>query len=359
MTGASSAVADHPLRRVRRKRGLTLADLPGLSVGFLSMVENGQWTLMRLDHIQALAAALRVSPAEIAPSTSPALDERVPLPLRASAFPPTGDEIAVARHERLARQFMAHVASGDTCAAGMWLRRTARDPSVNPWLLLDQLTMPDNAVSGPSVRPSGGAGRVWCPPTVPDGGGLVDRVTGETFMCGTIRTARQASAGEPAIDGYAGQPGSAVRIPPLADPQGNDVTGRWPLRSFLELGALPSAVPCARLHTRQLLWEWQLTALSDSAELLVSEITTNAVQITQADGRTAPVRLWLLADHARLLILIWDASPLPPVQVSTGDDAENGRGLLLDTLSTRWDHFPHHSGGKVTWALLDTEGGDT
>jgi hypothetical protein len=40
--------------------------------------------------------------------------------------------------------------------------------------------------------------------------------------------------------------------------------------------------------------------------------------------------------------------------VSTSDDTENGRGLLLvDTLSTRWGHFLHH-GGKVVWALLDT-----
>jgi anti-sigma regulatory factor (Ser/Thr protein kinase) len=185
-------------------------------------------------------------------------------------------------------------------------------------------------------------------------------------MCGTIGTARQASAGgharqagparqtaAPAGDGPR-PPGNPVQIPPLADPQGNDVTGRWPLRSFLELGALPSAVPCARLHTRQLLWEWQLTGLGDDAELLVSEILTNAVQITQADGRTAPVRLWLLADRARLLILVWDASPLPPVPVSTSGDAGNGRGLLLvQTLSTRWGHFPHHNGGKTVWSLLE------
>lgn len=185
-------------------------------------------------------------------------------------------------------------------------------------------------------------------------------------MCGTIGTARQASAGgharhtaaadrtEP-VYGTARQPASAVQVPPLADPQGNDVTGRWPLRSFLELGSLLSAIPCARLHTRQLLWEWQLTVLSDTAELLVSELVTNAVQITQADARNAPVRLWLLADRARLLMLVWDASPLPPVRVSPDGEAENGRGLLLvDTLSTRWDHFGHHSGGKVVWALCDT-----
>ena len=145
-----------------------------------------------------------------------------------------------------------------------------------------------------------------------------------------------------------------MRIPPLADAQGNDVTGRWPLRSYLELGALPSAVSCARLHTRQLLWEWHLTTLADDAELMVSELTTNAVQITQADGRGAPVRLWLLADQTRLLILVWDASPLPPVRMNTSGDAENGRGLLLvETLSTRWGFFACRYGGKVTWAYVE------
>jgi anti-sigma regulatory factor (Ser/Thr protein kinase) len=149
-------------------------------------------------------------------------------------------------------------------------------------------------------------------------------------------------------------PGNPVRIPALSDPHGNDVTGRWPLASFLELGALPSAVPCARLHTRQLLWEWQLTGLADSAELIVSELMTNAIQASRADRRTAPVRLWLLADRTSLLILVWDASPLPPVRMNTSDDAENGRGLLLvETLSTRWDFFAHHQGGKVVWASLE------
>ena len=51
----------------------------------------------------------------------------------------------------------------------------------------------------------------------------------------------------------------------------------WELRTFLELGSLPSAVPCARLHTRQVLWEWHLDALAGTAELIVSELVTNAV----------------------------------------------------------------------------------
>ncbi len=270
----------------------------------------------------------------------------------------------MAKHRDLAGRFISYVISSD--AARAWLRRMARDPNVNPWLLLDQLTTGDNAALDRVCAHPGGTGRVCYPPTSTDGTGLVDgTVKGGSRMHGQTCTARQASMGGharhvatadravPAIDGTARQPGNPVRIPPLADPQGNDVTGRWPLRSFLELGALPSAVPCARLHTRQLLWEWGHTAISQNAELLVSEIVTNAIQITEVDARTTPVRLWLLADRALVLLAVWDASPLPPMRVSIGDDAENGRGLLLvETLSTRWDHFPHHSGGKVVWAVV-------
>jgi len=141
---AGEAVADHPLRRARRRRGLTLAvlaDLSGLSVAFLSMVENGQRALSRRDHINALAAALRVAPAEIAPSTVPGFDEWAPSPpAPVLAFPAMSDEIATARHRDLARKLMSYVTRGDTYAAGTWLRRAARDPSVNPWLLLDRLT---------------------------------------------------------------------------------------------------------------------------------------------------------------------------------------------------------------------------
>ena len=56
----------------------------------------------------------------------------------------------------------------------------------------------------------------------------------------------------------------------------------WPLRSFLELGALPGAAPCARLHTRHLLGEWHQAALTASAELVVTELVTNAVKASQS-----------------------------------------------------------------------------
>ena len=159
MTGTG---ADHPLRRARRRRGLSttaLADLAGLSPSFISMVETGQRPLRRRDHVNALAAVLRVPPAEIAPGISPGIDEWAPAPpAPASAFPPHGDDITVARHQELAAQLISQVRRGDTYAAGAWLRRLARDPDVNPWLLLDQLTAPTAAASGLGSRPPRGSG---------------------------------------------------------------------------------------------------------------------------------------------------------------------------------------------------------
>ncbi len=56
------------------------------------------------------------------------------------------------------------------------------------------------------------------------------------------------------------------------------VQSRFPRRTSPLLGALPSAVPCARLHARQVLWEWGLSKDAETAELLLSELVTNAVQ---------------------------------------------------------------------------------
>jgi transcriptional regulator with XRE-family HTH domain len=153
-TQPTPADADHPLRRVRLRRGLTQVELAGpagLSYSYISMIECGQRKLTRRDHVNALAAALRVPPAEIAPSTIPGSDEWAPAP-PASAFPPANDDIAAARHRKLAARLIGLVSRGDTRAAGACLRRMARDPSVSPWLLLDQLTAPGTILSGPHSR---------------------------------------------------------------------------------------------------------------------------------------------------------------------------------------------------------------
>ena len=51
-----------------------------------------------------------------------------------------------------------------------------------------------------------------------------------------------------------------------------------------------------------------------------------------------PVRLWILSDKERVLILVWDAIPRPPIQLDAVEDTENGRGLLLvEAISAGWD----------------------
>ena len=133
------------------------------------------------------------------------------------------------------------------------------------------------------------------------------------------------------------------------------MTSQWPLHSFLEFGALPGAVPCARLHARQLLWEWGLAALTESTELVVSELITNAIQASRATGQAAPVRLWLLSDKAQVLVLVWDASPHSPVRADVSDETENGRGLqLVEAISEQWAWYfpPEDEGGKYVWARI-------
>src|SRR5487761_452485 len=49
-------------------------------------------------------------------------------------------------------------------------------------------------------------------------------------------------------------------------------------RSRLEVAALDTAPGCLRLHAKHMLCEWGFPGLSDTTELLVSELVTNAVR---------------------------------------------------------------------------------
>ncbi len=128
----------------------------------------------------------------------------------------------------------------------------------------------------------------------------------------------------------------------------------WPLHSRLELAALPGAAPRARHHARRVLADWDLGALGETAELVVSELVTNAVRACHTAGPGRPVRLRLASDRARVLIEVQDVSPLPPVPADATAEDESGRGLcLVEAMSAAWDWYPHRaSGGKVVWALM-------
>jgi hypothetical protein len=133
------------------------------------------------------------------------------------------------------------------------------------------------------------------------------------------------------------------------------MTDPWPLRSSLELGALPTAVPCACLHVQHILWEWGLNSLAERAEVLVSELVTSAVNATAGrPGQT--VTLNLSGNTTRVLIEVGDADPQPPGTKgpNEGGTSEPDDGVLLvAALSTRWDWYPlQDPPGKVVWCEL-------
>ena len=65
------------------------------------------------------------------------------------------------------------------------------------------------------------------------------------------------------------------------------------------------------------------------------------------------MRLWLLADRERVLIIVWDANPHAPVRAEVSAEAESGRGLMLvEAISARWGTSAAPSGGKTVWALI-------
>jgi anti-sigma regulatory factor (Ser/Thr protein kinase) len=131
------------------------------------------------------------------------------------------------------------------------------------------------------------------------------------------------------------------------------------MRTFLVLGSLPTAVPCARLHARQVLWEWGVPVDAEIAELLVSELITNGLKASWATGWNPPVWLRMAASTSSLRIEVWDGNEQPPAPPELDDgvpdlDQEGGRGLfLVDALSQGWGWYPTRDPlGKVTWCEL-------
>ncbi|HZG03417.1 MAG TPA: SpoIIE family protein phosphatase [Streptomyces sp.] len=114
-----------------------------------------------------------------------------------------------------------------------------------------------------------------------------------------------------------------------------------------QLPAEPRSVARARdLACRQLA-AWELDDLSDTAELLVSELVTNALRHGEGD-----IRLRLLLDRT-LVCEVWDTNLVQPRRRRARDTDEGGRGLqLVDLLSAGWGsrRTPR---GKIVWFELN------
>lgn len=116
------------------------------------------------------------------------------------------------------------------------------------------------------------------------------------------------------------------------------------------LPASPASVTLARHATRRYLTSGGVSSeLVDTAELLVSELTSNVVKHT--GGRPT---LRVVRDHDVIRIEVGDPQPgMVPVERDVDTDAVAGRGLLLvSTLATSWG-YERNGDRKVTWAELE------
>ncbi|WP_328631696.1 ATP-binding SpoIIE family protein phosphatase [Streptomyces sp. NBC_00356] len=109
----------------------------------------------------------------------------------------------------------------------------------------------------------------------------------------------------------------------------------------------PAEVPRARGLVRERLARWRLSGISDSAELIVSELVSNAVR--HAHG--GPVRLRLVRSRT-LLCEVEDTEHALPNLLSAGPGDEFGRGLrVVARLSRAWG-TSRTATGKTVWFEL-------
>jgi anti-sigma regulatory factor (Ser/Thr protein kinase) len=142
------------------------------------------------------------------------------------------------------------------------------------------------------------------------------------------------------------------------------------------LAAIPESAKIARDFTSVTLQQWGLGRHIDTAELVVSELVTNALRhgLLSARGMLGehPVGLRLLRNDPYLICMVTDPGSAVPVQMETCAGAESGRGLqVVQAYSVEWGWEPLEdvlaegglgdgglggasmgSAGKVVWALL-------
>jgi len=115
---------------------------------------------------------------------------------------------------------------------------------------------------------------------------------------------------------------------------------------------MPESVSRARHHTTATLAAWNLATLADTAELIVSELVTNALKASWQSALVLPVMMRLRTDGRSLLIECWDTAATPPQPRTHAPDGIGGRGLeLVAALSDGWGYHLEN-GGKVVWSLI-------
>jgi anti-sigma regulatory factor (Ser/Thr protein kinase) len=117
------------------------------------------------------------------------------------------------------------------------------------------------------------------------------------------------------------------------------------------------SVKVSRDVTRSALRDWDMNGLADRAELVVSELVTNALRhglpSARKPGAQHVVGLRLMAEAPFVICMVTDPGDDVPVLQDSDPTAESGRGLtVVEACCVRWGWHPLGDGGKVVWALL-------
>ncbi|MFE1307612.1 SpoIIE family protein phosphatase [Streptomyces sp. NPDC058755] len=114
-----------------------------------------------------------------------------------------------------------------------------------------------------------------------------------------------------------------------------------------DLPSDPAAVAGARAEVQTRLAAWRLSDVAFTAELVISELVTNAIRYGQP-----PIRLRLIRDAALICEVSDSNSTAPHLRRARVFD-EGGRGLLLVAqFADRWG-TRHHAQGKTIWAEIN------
>ena len=115
----------------------------------------------------------------------------------------------------------------------------------------------------------------------------------------------------------------------------------------------PSSVRQARRYVSDAVTAAGFDGATMAAELLVSELVTNAV----LHART-PLRVSVEARGEFVRVGVFDESPRHPLRRRHGPESGTGRGLLLvERMAARWG-VDVASAGKVVWFELSREPDD-
>jgi|HubBroStandDraft_6_1064221.scaffolds.fasta_scaffold130290_1 anti-sigma regulatory factor (Ser/Thr protein kinase) len=128
-----------------------------------------------------------------------------------------------------------------------------------------------------------------------------------------------------------------------------------PLIAFA-LSSTPESAGMARCHVRAALEYHGLGDYASDAEIVTSELVTNALQHAGMDStQTIAVTLMHIRSPDAVAVVVADSSPHPPVRRETTAGSEGGRGLqVIEALSVHWGWNPDDT-GKEVFAVLARE----